>query len=102
MNVLAKVESLDARALGGTYSIEILEVVSRRTKSLFDTPSLHKIVRQLVNKSDGNPEDQIISLVNAGFLKADFSVDSRGVKNIELTDAGWDAIGQQKPLWIGE
>lgn len=102
MKFFANIEPLDDRALDGLHSIEILEIVGRRTKALFKVPNMNRLSRVFADRCQSTAEDNVVTLINAGYLKADFQIESRGVKNIELTDAGWDAIGQQKPFWIGE
>jgi len=91
------IPSVKERAMKMPGAMVVLEKVASEVRGL-RTP---KAVDLTVSLGNGdNIKGAITALIIAGYLETIYYGGKGGVSQIGMTDLGWQAIGQTRPLWL--
>lgn len=88
---------LSERALEVPGGLLVLERTAKEMLGL-RKPNLSCIRRK--SESEDSLKNAADALINAGYLAAHYRGKSGSDTVISLTDAGWTALGQERPIWM--
>lgn len=102
MTFYADIKPLEVRALEGECPTAVMKVIARERGRLRGIPNIYKLSLRL---RDAFIEQDVrrttLHLEFAGFISSNVETGTGELKNLNLTDAGWEASGAKKPFWMG-
>lgn len=97
MPAWVEIEPLQERAIKMPGAVTILERAAKDIMAL-RVPKVSDV--RLAGESGDNMRNVLYALINADYIKAEYDGGAGGISNLSLTDAGWKALGQPKPMWL--
>ncbi len=100
MNFFAEVPPIEERLMASESVGKILNVLATSSANLLPVRSLKALKDKIPGSDEGRLCDWARAMVDQGLITADVKAGGIGLKDIELTDSGWEASGMDKPFWL--